>query len=198
MKLDTDVRQLLGKKKKEVYPTKRSMNLYFKLDRTTAPATAVLYLLFALAVLLGLAKVTVYDPWAAAAALEEQVAAMEAQTDAQLQELESYEQVRKEYLRAAPTQDEADLVDPLEVLSLIDGTVRPEAAISQVDITENQVLLTFSGVTLRDAAELVTRLEQSPLVTSTSVDTASTIQDSQELVEVHVYMTVAPEEEPNP
>ena len=38
MKLDTDVRELVGKKK-AILPTKRSMNLYFKVDRTTAPAT---------------------------------------------------------------------------------------------------------------------------------------------------------------
>ena len=60
MKLDTDVRQLMNGKK-PVYPTKRSMNLYFKEDRTTAPATAALYVLFAAAVLLGLGKIMVYD-----------------------------------------------------------------------------------------------------------------------------------------
>lgn len=43
----------MGKKLKGV-PTKRTMNLYFKPDRTTRPATVALYVLFVLVVLLGL------------------------------------------------------------------------------------------------------------------------------------------------
>ena len=39
MKLNTDIGRLV-KGKKETYPTKKRMNLYFKVDRTTAPATA--------------------------------------------------------------------------------------------------------------------------------------------------------------
>ena len=52
----------MGKKLKGV-PTKRTMNLYFKPDRTTRPATVALYVLFVLVVLLGLSKVLVYDLW---------------------------------------------------------------------------------------------------------------------------------------
>ena len=44
-------------------PTKGTMNLYYKPDRTTKPATIALYVLFALTVLLGLSKVLVYDLW---------------------------------------------------------------------------------------------------------------------------------------
>ncbi|WP_304737756.1 hypothetical protein, partial [Dubosiella newyorkensis] len=45
------------------YPEKRTMNLFYKPDRTTKPATIALYLLFAFTVLLGLSKVLVYDLW---------------------------------------------------------------------------------------------------------------------------------------
>ena len=50
-------------KKKAVYPSKTSMNLFYKPDRTTKPATAALYVLFALVCLLGLSKLLVYDLW---------------------------------------------------------------------------------------------------------------------------------------
>ena len=50
MKLNTDIGRLT-KGKKETYPTKKRMNLYFKVDRTTAPATAALYISFVVVVL---------------------------------------------------------------------------------------------------------------------------------------------------
>lgn len=50
-------------KGKTTVPTKGTMNLYYKPDRTTKPATIALYVLFALTVLLGLSKVLVYDLW---------------------------------------------------------------------------------------------------------------------------------------
>lgn len=197
MKLNTDVRRLV-RGKREVYPTKRSMNLYFKLDRTTKPATAFLYILFALAVLLALSKVLIYDPWSAAEQLEARAVAVETETENQLLELQEYDQVREDYLRATPTQWELAGADPTEVLDLIDSVVRPAAEISQISVTDNQVLLSFSGVTLGEAADLVSRLEQSPLVTGASVDTAVTTGENQSLVEVHVYFTLAGEEESAP
>ena len=192
MKLDTDVRQLMAKKK-TVYPTKRSMNLYFKVDRTTAPATAALYVLFAAAVLLGLGKVMVYDLISQENQLESQVLALEQRTVQQMQQLKNYDQVLEDYIRSIPTQQEEEQADVMELLALIDTTIRPTAQVSQVSIEDNQVVISFSGVTLAQAADLVVQLEQSPLVTNTQVDTASST-DGAGQVEVHVYFQVAQEE----
>lgn len=43
-------------KRNAAYPAKRSMNLFYKPDRTTKPATIALYVLFVLVCLLGLGK----------------------------------------------------------------------------------------------------------------------------------------------
>lgn len=192
MKWNTDVRQLMAGKK-TVYPTKRSMNLYFKVDRTTAPATAALYVLFALAVLLALGKIMIYDFMMQEKQLENQLLSLEQRTVQQMQQLENYDQVLEDYIRSVPTQQEQDKPDVMELLSLIDTTIRPAARVSQVDIADNQVVISFSGVTLAQAADLVVRLEQSPLVANTQVDTASSIDGNQQ-VEVHVYFQVAQEE----
>lgn len=194
MRLDTDVRALV-RTKGETYPTKRTMNLYFRVDRTTAPATAFLYILFALTVLLGLSKALLYDPWAGAAALEERALALEAQTAAQMEQLQRYGAVREAYIRSAPTKREQAQADALAVLDLIDRVVRPAAEISRVSLADNQALLTFSGVTLGEAAALVQQLEQSSLVASAAVDTASTGGYGQNRVEVNVYLTLAGGEE---
>ena len=192
MKWNTDVRQLMAGKK-TVYPTKRSMNLYFKVDRTTAPATAALYVLFALAVLLALGKIMIYDFMMQEKQLENQLLSLEQRTVQQMQQLENYDQVLEDYIRSVPTQQEQDKPDVMELLSLIDTTIRPAARVSQVDIADNQVVISFSGITLAQAADLVVRLEQSPLVANTQVDTASSTDGNQQ-VEVHVYFQVAQEE----
>lgn len=192
MKLDTDVRQLVAPKK-TVYPTKRSMNLYFKVDRTTAPATAALYVLFAAAVLLGLAKFMIYDYWAQEQQLQSQVTALEERTTQQMLQLKDYNQVLEDYIRSLPTQQEQAQANIMELLSLIDTTIRPFAQVSQVAIADNQVVISFSGVTLAQAADLVVQLEQSPLVTNTQVDTAASTENTEQ-VEVHIYFQVAQEE----
>ena len=76
MKLNTDIGRLV-KGKKETYPTKKRMNLYFKVDRTTAPATAALYISFVVVVLVALSKVMILDPWLEVRGLEEQARQLE-------------------------------------------------------------------------------------------------------------------------
>lgn len=193
MNLNTDIRKLV-RRDQEKRPAKRTMNLYFKEDRTTAPATALLYILFALVVVLGLSKVLVYDRFAALWALEDQAAALERQIQSQQETLARFSEVEREYLRRAPTEEELAQADRMAILDLIDGTLRPAATVDQVTISGSSVLVRFSQVTLEEAAGLVNQLSQSPLVGSIRVDTAASTQDSQDLVEVTVYMETAGEE----
>lgn len=192
MKLDTDVRKLMAKKK-TAYPTKCSMNLYFKVDRTTVPATAALYVLFATAVLLGLGKIMIYDFVSQEKQLESQLLELEQRAAQQMQQLTSYDQVLEDYIRSIPTQQEQAQADVMELLDLIDTTIRPTAQVSQVSISGNEVVISFSGVTLAQAADLVVRLEESPLVDNIQVDTASSTAGTEQ-VEVHVYFQVPQEE----
>lgn len=191
MKLDTDVRQLMAGKK-VAYPTKRSMNLYFKEDRTTAPATIALYVLFAAAVLLGLGKFMIYDFISQEKELEQQLLTLDQHTVQQMQQLTNYDQVLEDYIRSIPTQSEQDQADVMELLALIDTIIRPVAQVSQVAIADNQVVVSFSGVTLAQAADLVVQLERSPLVANPQVDTASSTGGAEQ-VEVHIYFQVAEE-----
>lgn len=197
MKWNADMRQLV-QRKKEAYPTKRSMNLYFKMDRTTAPATLALYVLFGLAIVLALFKFTIYDPIDQVNQLQNQLLILEQQAITKLEELKDYDKVQEDYIRATTTQDELSQVDRMEILSLIDNTIRPAARISKVSIEKDKVLLTFSGVSLQEAANLVTELEQAEFVTNTSVDTAVSIRGNQRLVEINVYFELVREEEKQP
>ena len=46
---------------KNAYPSKTTINLYVKEDKTSRPSTIILYVLFIVVVLLGIAKVMVFD-----------------------------------------------------------------------------------------------------------------------------------------
>lgn len=196
MKLNVNMNQVM-KGKRKVYPTKRSMNLYFKEDRTTTPATMALYILFAVVVVFALSKMMIYDPLNEIKQLNEQIELLETQSAEKLKDLKDYDKVLEDYIRATPTQEEQSQVDIMQILDLIDSTIRPMAKIYQVSISENKVLLNFADITLEEAAMLVYQLDQSKLVTNISVDTAASTKGDKNLVEAHVYFEVSREEEKN-
>ena len=104
-------------------------------------------------------------------------AAGEALTASVMARLGEYPAVLEEYTRLAPTERERAVTDRMDVLDLIDEVIRPAAHISQVTIQDQQVLVEFSGVTLVETADIVSRLEASPLVARTTVDTAASEED---------------------
>ena len=166
-----------ARKKRRTYPTKTTMNLYFRENRGTKPATILLYVLFVLVLLLAAGKFLVLDRVLAVDALEDEAVRMESQTASVMARLGEYPAVLEEYTRLAPTERERALTDRMDVLDLIDEVIRPAAHISQVTIQDQQVLVEFSGVTLVETADIVSRLEASPLVARTTVDTAASEED---------------------
>ena len=166
-----------ARKKRRTYPTKTTMNLYFRENRGTKPATILLYVLFVLVLLLAAGKFLVLDRVLAGDALEDEAVRMESQTASVMARLGEYPAVLEEYTRLAPTERERALTDRMDVLDLIDEVIRPAAHISRVTIQDQQVLVEFSGVTLVETADIVSRLEASPLVARTTVDTAASEED---------------------
>lgn len=159
-------------KRKAVYPTKTSMNLFYRLDRTTKPSTVALYALFALACLLLLSKVLVYDVLMENRDAQRGLVAAQERLDSAMLELSDYNEVRQNYFRYAATDEERGLVDRMEVLAMLDGAL-VNTEVNAISISGGQVQLQVSNVTLAETAEIVKRLEASPLVAATEVNTAS-------------------------
>lgn len=164
-------------KRKAAYPAKRSMNLYYKPDRTTKPATVMLYVLFTLACLLGLGKFLVYDVWMETQEAQRTLAAAEEQLESVNLELTDYGEVWERYSRYSATEEERDLIDRMEVLALLDQAVGATATMDTLSVSGSTVQIQFSGVTLAQTARIVNALEASPIVAYTMVNTASTTQD---------------------
>ena len=163
--------------KKSKYPTKTSMNLFYKPDRTTKPSTIALYVLFTLVLLLGLSKWLVYDIWMEKVDAEEVLAAAQEQLNGVMVQLADYNEVRERYIRYSATEEERDMVDRMEILALLDGSVG-DAELDVIDINKNEVRVQISDVTLAQTAEIVNRLESSPMVAGTVVNTAATTRET--------------------
>ena len=177
----------MGKKLKSV-PTKRTMNLYFKPDRTTRPATVALYVLFVLVVLLGLSKVLVYDLWMEVDGARSALSAVEARLDGVMEELADYPGVKEKYQRYSATDEERELIDRMEVLALLDEAMGSTGQLSSVAASGQVVQVQFKRVTLAQTAEIVRRLEASPLVERTTVNTAATTEEDGELVSAGILI----------
>lgn len=180
-------------RKKETCPTKRTMNLFYKPDRTTKPATIALYVLFALTCLLGLSKVLVYDLWTETRQAQRALESSQAQLEGIMAELADYGQVQERYSRYSATEEERELIDRMEVLALLDAAAG-DAELNAIAINENQVQVQLSGVTLAQTAGIVSRLEESPLVAATWVNTAATTQDTGALVQSSILIQLQKEE----
>lgn len=180
-------------RRKADYPIKRSMNLYYKPDRTTKPATAALYVLFALTCLLGLAKVMVYDLWTETRDAEQVLALEQARLEGVMAELADYGQVREQYSLYSATEEEQTLIDRMEVLDLLDGALGTQAKLNTVSVSGDAVQLQFSGVTLAQTAQIVNALEASPIVASTMVNTASTTQAETSGAQANVFIQLQKE-----
>lgn len=165
------------REKKVSYPRKQSMNLYYKPDRTTKPATIALYVLFALVCLLGLCKVLIYDLWEETRQAQRALAAAEEEFNDAMLELRNYDEVKEQYNRYSATEEEDALIDRMEVLALLDEAVGTAATMHTISISSDTVQLQFSGVTLAQTAQIVRELEASPIVKETMVNTASTTQE---------------------
>ena len=184
-------------KRKAAYPAKRSMNLFYKPDRTTKPATIALYVLFALVCLLGLGKFLVYDVWVETNAARHTLAAAESRLSGVMAELTDYNEVRERYSRYSATEEERALIDRMEVLALLDDAVGSTAAMDVVSINGGTVQIQFSGVTLAQTAQIVRALESSPIVAGTTVNTAATTpeQAASSLVQASVLIQLQKEAE---
>ena len=182
------------KRKKIVYPSKRSMNLYYNPDRTTKTATIMLYVMFFAVVLFALSKILVYDMWAELRAKQEQLETRQEELADYAEKLVDYDEVLWEYERYSATPEETLTTDRMELIALIDSAVRPTAKVDNFSVSGEQMLLQFSRVTLREVADIVQALEASPLVTETMVNTASTTESGPERVQASILIQLAQKE----
>lgn len=159
-------------KKKEVYPSKKSLNLYYQDDVSTRLSTIALDILFVVVVVLGLAKFLVLDVLAERNEAVAKLDAVQSQVELQLKEIADYDEVSGEYVRYSYKilVDEQGLNDRLEVLDMLEKTVYKNSGITNVSIVGNVVSLNFSGLDLNETAQLIQEIQSYEMVSSVQVN----------------------------
>jgi hypothetical protein len=112
------------------------------------------------------------------------------------QQLADYDEISWQYSLYSATEEESAQVDRMEVLDLLDKTVRAEAEIESVTVEGTQVLVQFSTKDLQQTARLVQQLESSPIVAHTTVNSAFTTERGQTAVSTSILMDLQKEETP--
>lgn len=182
------------KRKEKTASNKRTMNLYFKADRTTKPATAMLYILFILAVILGFSKILVFDLWMEVSAARTTYNDTLSLLEEIQKELSDYDEIKVKYQRYSSTDEEIALIDRLEILNLLDTVVRPAARMGTYSISGETVQVQIDRLTLAEVAQISQQLEKSPIVKSTLVSTAATTGMDEDLVSTSIQIQLQKEE----
>ena len=164
----------MAKEKKIVLPDKRTMNPYYKPDRTTKPATIALYVLFALSLLLAAAKFGVYDLLMKVQDKRDELARVQAEEQQYAMQLTDYNDMVHQYHLYSATDEELATTDRLEIMQMLDDIVRSRAEVNSFSIAGASVSFQMSGVTLGETAEIIRDIRSSPLVSFATVNTAST------------------------
>ena len=107
-------------------------------------------------------------------------------------ELTDFQEVQEKYSRYSATEEERENIPRMEVLAMVDSAVG-DARMNAVSIQGSTVQVEFSGVTLAQTAEIVRRMEESPIVAGTVVNTAATTQETGTLVQASVLIQLQKE-----
>ena len=179
-------------KMRNVYPSKRDMNLAMRENPQTNRPIAVL------AVLLVIAFIGVFYLFAVRRVLDEGDSAAaaadnaEAQLAAIQQQPDRYDDVVDEYHSYTVVSNAmTGTVNPLDCLNLIETQLVDKAQVESYSVADHLVSVQLSGVTLRDVSEIYASLTASPLVSNVQVYTASTQKDSTEQVTATMNIELA-------
>ncbi len=180
LKMDVkDIGKLFARDKggKKAYPVKTTLNLGRKPQSINSPSRAIPLFLLLLACIAAFGKFAVADKLdnaaraeAAADGAQRELATMQAQTA-------DYETVRAEYDRRVFPElmlEETLSADAMDVLQMLETRLMPKARLHAFSVQEPVITLQISGVSLRETAQLVKVLENSPLVHAVMVSAAGT------------------------
>lgn len=179
-------------KMRNVYPSKRDMNLAMREKPQTNRPLAVL------AVLLVIAFIGVFYLFAVHRVLDEVDSAATAADNAEAQlaaiqeQTAHYDDVLDEYQSYTVVSNAmTGTVNPLDCLNLIETQLVDKAQVESYSVADHLVSVQLSGVTLRDVSEIYASLTASPLVSNVQVYTASTQKDSTEQVTATMNIELA-------
>lgn len=179
--------------KKMVTQAKVTMNFARHKSEFNLGKVAVVALVIIVVTLL-FTKFAVLDPLEQKTAALNELSQRQSQMDVLNAKLAGWDELQALYGRYSygwMTEDETNLVERMDILSLMETKIRPRAQIEDFSISGNVLTVNLEGITLEQTSSLVTLLESDPLVTSATVYKAS--NDDAEVKEVNMVIILAKE-----
>ena len=162
-------------KKKDNYPSKKTINLYYRDEKSDGISTFTLYLIFIVVILVALSKIFVFDLLGELNTAKFTYEQNQAMLDSYMTALEKYDEVNAEYNRFSYSylSDQEKIQDRMDVLAMLEGTVFAKSTVKSVSISGNMISVSLTDIELDETAALAKLIEDHEIVESVTVNTAS-------------------------
>ena len=153
-------------KKKDIYPSKKSINLCYQEDVSTRVSSMLLKVIFVVLLVIALLKFFVVDVVVERNEAVAKLERIQKTLDKQLVLIQDYDQVAEEYSRYSYKLlvDALEEQDRLDILAMLEETVFKDGGIRGVSITANVVTLSFSGLNLDECSKLLVDIQAYEMV----------------------------------
>lgn len=179
------------KVKKVVYPSKNTINLYYRDDKSKGAATLTVYGILLVVVAIAFIKFGVIDILSELDKAKDAYEDQEAYLVEQTLNLKGYDEVVSQYNRYCSSYLAPDEIfcDRLEILKMLEETLFGIADVENVTVMSNQVTLNFKELTLDDTANLVNKLMEYKMVKSIDVNSITTTEGGVPRVYMVLHLT---------
>ena len=165
----------LFQKKKDNYPTKTTINLYYKEDKSAGISTFTLYVIFIIVILMALSKMFVFDVISDLNEAEAKYSQYQATLENYMSSLADYEKVNDEYNKYSYSYltDQEKIQDRMDVLKMLEATIFANSTVQSVSISDDIISANLTDIDLEKTAVLAKSLEEYEIVENVTVNTAS-------------------------
>ena len=171
----TDTKKVPKTKKTAALPSKKTMNFVHHASsfnpKKVLPLAIVVVLVAAL-----FAKFGIMDQLDKKTAAYNDLAQRQEQLAVVNNKLAGYDELAKQYGRYSygwMSESEVNTVSRMDVLALVEQKISPASVIENIAVNNNVLTLNIHGITLEQASAMVKSLEESEMVSSATVYSAS-------------------------
>ena len=179
---------VISKKKAVQMPSKKTMN-FARRQSNFNPKKVIPIILVIVILAAVLVKFGVMDPLDKKSAAYADLSYKQVQLAALNAQLTGYEALEQEYGRYSygwMNETEISLVSRIEALNLVEKQIANKATIKDMAINNNVLTLNIYGITLKEASDMVAKLEQNALVESAAVYNAT----AEAAEEAEIFMSI--------
>lgn len=165
----------LFNKKKVTYPSKTTINLYYKEDKSAGISTFTLYVIFIIVILMALSKMFVFDIISDLNKAEAKYEDYQITLESYMSELTDYKEVNAEYNKYSYSylSDQEKIQDRMDVLSMLEATIFANSNVQSVSISDDVISVSLTDIDLEETGILAKNIEGYDIVDNVSVNTAS-------------------------